>query len=75
MPTCSAKVGRPAKRTQQAEAQVLGWFLHALVSAQRLPNDQEAGETFAMCPRLIRQIRLDHGLDRRQIPSWQKEQS
>lgn len=71
----SGLVGRPTKRTPQAEADVIRWFVRAVVCEPVLPSDEEIGAVFEMCPRLIRQIRLDHGLNRREIATWRPAQS
>ena len=57
------------------EKAVIRIFVRATMCEEELPSDEELGVEFDLCARLIREIRLCHGLNRPDIKGWQKQRA
>lgn len=66
--------GRPLKVDQRKEAEVIRYFLQwsIISNGGQMPSDDEMANQFDLSERTIRQIRLDHGLDRWGVRRWFK---
>ncbi|MEA1904441.1 MAG: hypothetical protein U9M97_00975 [Candidatus Hadarchaeota archaeon] len=64
--------GRPRKRTQKKEAQIISYLFQSALVDGGLPSDEALGQRFGLGGRTVRQIRLDHGINRWDVRRWRK---
>jgi hypothetical protein len=59
--------GRKPKVTQELEKGVISSYIGAIIAGETMPDDPDLATKYQVSERTIRQIRLDHGLNRHDL--------
>jgi len=67
---CDVRLGRPPKKTAAIERQIIRSCVQQAIISGQMPSDSVLGQQVGLSERTVRQVRLQAGLNRRDIHAW-----
>jgi hypothetical protein len=67
------RLGRPAVRTAAIEREIIRVCTKEAIISDKMPSDRELGRQVGLGERTVRAVRLQTGLNRRDIKAWVRE--